>query len=84
MQIWIEPAMCNGDRLCEEMCPELFEIGKDGLAHLRFFGHIAVNNVQVQLSHVGSEGKIIVPSELEETVMELSNDCSGECIFIEK
>jgi len=32
----------------------------------------------------GAEGLAVVPAEFEEAVVEASEECPGECIFIEK
>jgi ferredoxin len=32
----------------------------------------------------GSAGMAVVPTDLEEAVVEASEECPGECIFIEK
>ena len=33
VKVWIEQEYCTGDGLCEELCPAVFEMGDDGLAH---------------------------------------------------
>jgi len=35
MKVWIEQSYCTGDGLCQELCPDIFELGDDGLAHLK-------------------------------------------------
>jgi ferredoxin len=30
----IEPDLCIGDGVCEDLCPNVFQIGDDGLAHV--------------------------------------------------
>ncbi|HHY09640.1 MAG TPA: ferredoxin [Firmicutes bacterium] len=30
----VDPDLCIGCGLCEEICPEVFEMGDDGLAHV--------------------------------------------------
>ena len=33
MKVWIEQEYCTGDGVCEELCPAVFEMGDDSLAH---------------------------------------------------
>jgi ferredoxin len=30
----IDPDLCTGCGVCETLCPEVFELGEDGLAHV--------------------------------------------------
>jgi ferredoxin len=38
----------------------------------------------VKSSPGGAEGVAVVPSEFEDAVIEASEECPGECIFIER
>ncbi|MGD0284680.1 MAG: ferredoxin, partial [Candidatus Saccharimonadales bacterium] len=75
-------SLCTGDRLCEDYCPELFEVRSDGVAYLRFVGQTAVNSEQL-LNQREVECKLTVPPEFEDDIKQLFDDCPGECIFIE-
>jgi ferredoxin len=68
MKVWIDQDLCTGDGLCEEICPAVFTLLDDGLAYVKH----------------GAEGLADVPVELEDAVTEASEECPGECIFIEK
>ena len=32
MKVRVDPNLCNGTGLCEGICPEVFELGDDGIA----------------------------------------------------
>lgn len=34
MKVRIEHDLCTGDAICEEICPEVFEVREDGLAYV--------------------------------------------------
>jgi ferredoxin len=75
MKVWIDQDLCTGDGLCEEICPSVFTLLDDGLAYVKQDG-------VVQNSPGGAEGVAAVPAELEDAVVEASEECPGECIFI--
>jgi len=77
MKVWIDQDLCTGDGLCEEICPSVFTLLDDGLAYVKQDG-VALS------SPGGSEGLATVPAELEDAVVEASEECPGECIFIER
>ncbi len=43
MKVRIEREYCTGDGLCEELCPDIFELQDDGLAHLKQDGEVATD-----------------------------------------
>jgi len=77
MKVWIDQDLCTGDGLCEEICPDVFTLLDDGLAYVKESG-------SVRNDPGGSAGMAIVPSDLEESVVEASEECPGECIFVER
>jgi ferredoxin len=77
MKVWIDQDLCTGDGLCEEICPAVFTLLDDGLAYVK-------QGAEVKSSPGGVEGLADVPVELEDAVTEASEECPGECIFIEK
>ena len=77
MKVWIDQDLCTGDGLCEEICPSVFTLLDDGLAYVKEDGAV-MNNPG------GAEGVAVVPVELEDAVIEASEECPGECIFIER
>lgn len=34
MKVRIDESLCTGDGICEEVCPEVFEVREDGVAHV--------------------------------------------------
>lgn len=77
MKVWIDQDLCTGDGLCEEICPSVFTLLDDGLAYVKE-GDTVMN------APGGAEGLAVVPAEFEDAVTEASEECPGECIFIEK
>jgi ferredoxin len=77
MKVWIDQDLCTGDGLCEEICPAVFTLLDDGLAYVK-------QDAEVKSSPGGAEGLADVPVGLEDAVTEASEECPGECIFIEK
>ena len=75
MKVWIDQDLCTGDGLCEEICPSMFTLLDDGLAYVKK-GGVAQNNPG------GADGVVDVPAELEDAVVEASEECPGECIFV--
>jgi ferredoxin len=76
MKVWIDQDLCTGDGLCEEIAPAVFTLLDDGLAYVK-------EGTDVQSEPGGAEGTAQVPSELGNAVTEASEECPGECIFIE-
>jgi ferredoxin len=40
MRVRIEQEYCTGDGLCQDLCPDMFELQDDGLAHLKQGGEV--------------------------------------------
>ena len=76
MKVWIDQDLCTGDGLCEEICPSVFTLLDDGLAYVK-------EGADVKSSPGGAEGLAVVPAGMEDAVTEASEECPGECIFIE-
>ncbi len=83
MKVWVEQDLCSGDRLCEETCPEVFEIGHDFLAYVKSIGQTALYDDQEQPINQGISGKVEVLPELVDAVQAAADECPGECIFID-
>ena len=77
MKVWIDQDLCTGDGLCEEICPDVFTLLDDGLAYVK-------DGTNVQNDPGGAAGMVAVPGALEDAVVEASEECPGECIFIER
>ena len=76
MKVWIDQDLCTGDGLCEEICPSVFTLLDDGLAYVK-------EGAEVKSSPGGADGVAVVPAGMEDAVTEASEECPGECIFIE-
>ena len=76
MKVWIDQDLCTGDGLCEEICPDVFTLLDDGLAYVK-------EGADVKSAPGGAEGIAVVPAGMEDAATEASEECPGECIFIE-
>lgn len=86
IKVWIDQDLCTGDGLCAEICPDIFEMHDDGLAYVKEVEWPNLFGPDGQ----GSEPKLqmatglaSVPENLVEDTVEASDECPGECIFIE-
>jgi len=43
MKVTIDATACVGCGLCESNCPDVFEMGKDGIAHVKNFKETSCN-----------------------------------------
>ena len=77
MKVWIDQDLCTGDGLCEEIAPAVFTLLDDGLAYVK-------EGEKVLDDPGGAQGLALVPAGLEDSVVEASEECPGECIFIER
>ena len=77
MRVWIDQDLCTGDGLCEEICPAVFTLLDDGLAYVK-------EGDAVKSDPGGAAGVAVVPPDQEDAVVEASEECPGECIFIEQ
>lgn len=77
MKVWIDQDLCTGDGLCEEIAPAVFTLLDDGLAYVK-------EGDRVLSDPGGANAQAVVPSGLEEAVVEASEECPGECIFVER
>ena len=75
MKVWIDQDLCTGDGLCEEIAPAVFTLLDDGLAYVK-------EGDSVKNDPGGAAGMAAVPGELEDAVVEASEECPGECIFL--
>lgn len=70
MKVWIEQDYCTGDGLCEDLCPDMFKMGEDAVAHVKGEGGADAASPGVE-----------VPPELEGGVLDAQAQCAGECIY---
>lgn len=76
MRVWVDQDLCNGDGLCEELCPQVFTLASDGLSYVH-------NARDVRHDPGGPVGIVAVPQGLEDSVLDAAEDCPGECIHVE-
>ena len=76
MRVWIDQDLCTGDGLCTDHAPDVFTILEDGIAYV-------VENAEPLNDPGGARSLAQVPPNLENVVMQSSEVCPGECIFVE-
>lgn len=83
--IWIDNDECMGAGTCEQIAPELFASRRDGTWAVkedgRFFGETKVFDGEGAPD--GSSGRARVPEHLVDLAFEASDECPGECIYVE-
>lgn len=77
MKVWIDQDLCTGDGLCVDICPSVFVMLDDGLAYVK-------DEDSVRSDPGGQAGIVALPKAHEAAVVEASQECPGECIFIER
>ena len=80
MRVWIDQDLCTGDGLCAEVAPDVFIMLEDGLAYVQENGKVFS---KLRGNQEGAAGLASFPDSLIDAVVEASEDCPGECIFIE-
>jgi ferredoxin len=76
LRVWIDQDLCTGDGICTDHCPAVFTVLEDGIAYVKEDG--------VVLNDPGSAQSLaVVPLRHEQVVIECSQQCPGECIFVE-
>ena len=80
MKVWIDQDLCTGDGLCEEIAPDVFFGGDDGLYYVREGDKIYA---QAEGNPEGAQGLAAIPGGQLGLVVEAAEECPGECIFIE-
>jgi ferredoxin len=85
MRVWIDRELCTGDGLCEEICPDSFQLGDDNLAYVRedkkHFGETRVFGLGED--DPTGPGQARVPMGQEDDVIEAAEQCPAECILVE-
>jgi ferredoxin len=81
MRVWIDQDLCTGDGICEEICPDLFFIHVDGLAYVKDRGTTGLTGTDPTFKMAA--GQVFIPNELLDATIEASEECPGECIFID-
>jgi ferredoxin len=76
MRVWIDQDLCTCDGICTDHCPAVFTILEDGIAYV-------VEDGVVLNDPGGARSMAAVPERYEQVVVDCSNQCPGECIFVE-
>jgi len=66
MRVWIEQDYCTGDALCADLCSDVFEMGDDGLAHVKGQRAGVENGLPA----------VLVPEGLEDVVCDAEAECA--------
>ena len=77
MRVWEDQDLCTGDGLCEEICPQVFQLQADGLAYVHDASGVKTGGVS------DPDRFVAVDSELRADIFEAADECPGECIFFE-
>ena len=80
LRVWIDQDLCTGDGICTDYAPQVFTILEDGIAYCveeSPYGRKVFNDPG------GSFELARVPREAEAAVIHATEECPGECIFIE-
>ena len=86
-RVYIDQDLCTGDGLCEEICPAVFYGSDDGLYYVRDEGTQKPGyDDSKPYQHAGgvTTGAATYSATLADAVQEASEECPGECIFIER
>ena len=87
IKVWIDQALCTGDGLWAEICPDIFEMADDGLAYVKevhwptMYGPDGAPKGEP--AYKMAEGMAEVPEEHLDATVESADECPGECIYIE-
>ena len=74
MRVWIDQDLCVGNGVCEELCPDVFELVDGAIAYVRDGDRLLPR---------GQYGMLSVPAGLEESVIDAAEECPAECIYLE-
>lgn len=78
MKVWIDQGYCIDNGQCAEVAPEVF-VMIDGLAYVREGSQVfAASRGNAE----GAAGVAEVPPSLEQLVIEVAENCPGECIYL--
>ncbi|HCO02383.1 MAG TPA: ferredoxin [Actinobacteria bacterium] len=72
MRVSIDQSLCRGDCICEQICPEVFVLDADGIAH------VAEGTRLLE----GPDGWVSVPAGQEPAVLDAAGECPTQAIFV--
>ena len=78
MNVWIDPLECMGAGTCEQIAPQVFVDGGDGIWTVKEDRHyFGVTRVMT------SPAPARVPDDLVDLVIDAAEQCPAECIFVD-
>jgi ferredoxin len=89
MRVWIDQDQCMGAGTCELIAPEVFHPLSDGTwtvkENAEFFGVTTVFDGGAGGGHgpLGVRGMARVPAQLTDAIVDVVEQCPGECIYVE-
>lgn len=89
MRVWIDQDLCMGAGTCEQIAPEVFHPLRDGTWTVKedaeYFGLTTVFDGERGDGHgpLGVDGMARVPVDLSGVVIDVVEQCPGECIYVE-
>lgn len=86
MRVWIDQDLCTGDGLCAEIAPDVFMMHSDGLAYVKEANWVNLfgpDGTGKEPALKMAQGTAKIPDNLLDDAVTASEDCPGECIFIE-
>lgn len=90
MNVWIDPDLCTGDGICEEITGEVFMANPNGNGlwvvkeEAKYFGQTKIFDGSTPETPDSVQGLARIPDALLDSVVESAEECPGECIFIEE
>ena len=88
VKVWIDPDLCTGDGICQELAPSVFEGGDDN--NIYYVKETADNwGTETKfggpggVEHLGVSGMARVTQGDLPDAIEAAEECPGECIFFE-
>lgn len=87
--VWIDGDACMGAGTCSQIAPEVFHQRNDGTWAVKeessHFGKTVIFDGSSGPGHgpEGYAGRARIPEVLLESVIEATEECPGECIFVE-
>jgi ferredoxin len=75
LRVRIDQESCTGDGLCVQYAPSVFEFDVDGLAYVKDDSGELVT---------APGGRVLVPLEIVNNVVDAADECPGNCIYVER
>jgi ferredoxin len=72
VQVSIDQTLCRGDCICEQICPRVFALDEDGIAHVVADGGFLM----------GADGWAQAPEGAEDLVLDAARECPSQAILV--